>query len=193
MFKNKNTLKGFLSIATFLIALLILVFMSAPAVNIYNNSHSCLEIINGYQMDAPKIKATSFSFLNLIPYLILAVVLTFEYLKYAVSIFDNRITRICMSVGFLIIGVMFLFGRYMVNYIEPNMAYNKAPKTIGWGAIIQVIVSFICAILCAIDAVVEFEPESDEEPNQEIKNDIEDLKASYIEEMKKINEKQDEQ
>ena len=65
-------------------------------------------------------------------------------------------------------------------------AFNKYPKEMAWGTIIQVIVSFICAIFCAIDAIVEFEPEVEEATNEETKNEIEDLKATYIEEMKDI-------
>ena len=190
MFKNKNTLKGFLSIATFIIALLILVFMSAPAIYVGNKSYTCLEIVKGYAYSG--IKVTSFSFLNLIPYLLLVVLLVFEYLKYAIDKLNNRITRICMSVGFVIIGVMFILGKYMINNLNEG-AFNKYPKEIAWGAVIQIIVAFICAILCAIDAVVEFEPEIEDNSNEETKNEIEDLKATYIEEMKKINNKNDDE
>ncbi len=193
MFKNKNSLKGFLTILTFVIALIILVFMSAPGVKILDKTHTCLELVGGYQMDAPKIKVTTFSFLNLIPYLLLVILLVFEYLKYIFSIFDNRATRICMSVGFIVVGVMFLFGRYMVNTIEDDMPYNKLPREIGWGAIIQVTVAFICAILSAVDAIVEFEPEEEEIDNSETKAEIEDLKTAYIEEMKKLNDKNEDE
>ena len=189
MFKNKNTLKGFLSIATFLVALLILVFMSAPAMYIRNESYTCLQMISGYTYW--NMRLADFSFLNLIPYILLVILLVFEYLKYTIKIFDNRVTRICMSVGFVIIGVMLLFSRYMTNTIDT--AFEKYAKEIGWGTILQVIVSFICAIFCAIDAIVEFEPEIEEESNEEIKNEIEDLKATYIEEMKKVNNKNDDE
>lgn len=190
MFKNKNTLKGFLSIATFIIALLILVFMSAPAIHVGNETYTCLDIVKGYAYSGTKV--TGFSFLNLIPYLLLVVLLVFEYLKYTIAIFDNRATRICMSVGFVIIGVMFILAKYMINNLNEG-AFNKYPKEIAWGTIIQVIVAFICAILCAIDAIVEFEPEIEEESNEETKNEIEDLKATYIEEMKKVNNKNDDE
>ena len=190
MFKNKNTLKGFLSIATFLVALLILVFMSAPAIYVGKESYTCLEVVNGYAYSG--IKVTGFSFLNLIPYILLAVLLVFEYLKYTITIFDNRITRICMTVGFVIVGTMFLLSRYMINNLNEG-AFNKYPKEMAWGTIIQVIVSFICAIFCAIDAIVEFEPEVEEATNEETKNEIEDLKATYIEEMKKVNNKNDDE
>ncbi|MCR5647506.1 MAG: hypothetical protein K6F81_04425, partial [Acholeplasmatales bacterium] len=92
-----------------------------------------------------------------------------------------------------VVGVMFLFGRYMVNTIEDDMPYNKLPREIGWGAIIQVTVAFICAILSAIDAIVEFEPEEEEIDNSETKAEIEDLKTAYIEEMKKINDKNEDE
>lgn len=196
MFQNKNTLKGFLSIATFLIALLILVFMSAPGFTTGNDSYTCLELVNGFKLLKNSKNVAGFSFLNLIPYLLLVIVLVFEYLKYAVNIFNNRTTRICMSVACIIMGVMFLFGRYMINYYDPTKSYadpTVVPRTIGWGAVIQVIVSFVCAIFCAIDAIVEFEPEVEAEQESETQAEIEDLKATYIEEMKKINNKNDDE
>lgn len=191
MFKNKNTLKGFLSIATFIIALLILVFMSAPAIKLgEKTTYTCLEIVKGYAYRG--INVTGFSFPNLIPYLLLIILLVFEFLKYAIDKLNNRITRICMSVGFVIVGVMFILGKYMVNSLNGG-AINTINKEIGWGAVIQIIVAFICAILCAIDAIVEFEPEIEDNSNEETKNEIEDLKATYIEEMKKINNKNDDE
>lgn len=190
MFKNKNSLKGFLSIATFLIALLILVFMSAPAIYIGKQSYTCLEIVTGYAYFGTKV--TGFSFLNLIPYVLLVILLAFEYLKYIFDIFNNRTTRICMTIGFVIIGVMFILSKYMINSLNEG-AINKYPKEIGWGTIIQTIVAFICAILSAVDAIVEFEPEIEEDSNSETKNEIEDLKAKYIEEMKKTENKNDDE
>ena len=71
--------------------------MSAPAIYVGKESYTCLEIVKGHAYSG--IKVTSFSFLNLIPYLLLVVLLVFEYLKYTLTIFDNRITRICMSVN----------------------------------------------------------------------------------------------
>lgn len=183
MFKNKNTLKGFLTIMTFLIALLILVFMSAPGIKIGNNTHSCLELVNGYKFGSTKM--TGFSFLNLLPYIILVILLVFEYLKYVVNIFNNRTTRIVMTIAFVIIGVMFFLSKFMVNDVNPGAGYNKYPKEIAWGSIVQAIVAFICAILSACDAIVDFEYEDNKTVTTS--SDINDLKREYAEELKKFN------
>lgn len=190
LFNNKNTLKGFLTISTFLISLLILVFMSAPAIHVADKTYSALEMVTGYKFGNTKMYG--FSFVNLIPYILLGIILVFEYLKYIVSIFNNRTTRIIMTVGFVIIGVMLILSKYMLNDINPGAGFNKLPKETAWGTILQASIAFLCAILSAIDAIADFEViESND--NDNVSNEVDDLKNQYIEELKKINKTDEEE
>lgn len=189
LFNNKNTLKGFLTISTFLISLLILVFMSAPAIHVSDKTYTALEMISGYSLN--KTKMYGFSFVNLIPYIILGIILIFEYLKYIINIFNNRTTRIIMTIGFVIIGVMLLLSKYMLNDINPGAGFNILPKETAWGTILQASIAFVCAIFSAIDAIVEFEDENNHVEN--ISNEVDDLKSQYIEELKKINKTDEEE
>lgn len=184
---TKNGLKALFSILQFLIALVILILLSSPALNWYDKSFSAMDVIGGFSNGTGsnlKIVA-EFSFLNLLPYLLLAICLIGVFLKYAFNIFDNKITRIIIIVLYITIGIMLLLSKYMLNKVNnTGVIYDLEYYSVAGGAITQAIIAFICAGLGVADLLIKAEIE--DEPLDD--NEVNDLKNEYINLLKEQKE-----
>ena len=204
---SKNSIKTLASILQFVIALLIVVFINAPALTYASESQtaSARELFTGYSFafgQSKNIRVTEFSFLNLIPYILLGIALVADFVKYAIrevaikeeserlstekAIKIYKIMSISIFATYIVIALMIFFGSFMVNEIDnlkdaSSTIYKlHQARVIAWGAIVQGIIAVICAGLGALDAFLPFELEfvdEYEENIDDVKDEVNDLKA----------------
>ena len=215
---NKNGLKTLFSILQFVLALLIVVFINAPALTWASGDQtaSAREIFTGYYFafggSSRTVRVTEFSFLNLIPYILLGLALVADFVKYAIreiaiketsetistekAIKIYKIMSISIFASYVVIALMLFLGSFMVNEVDNlKEGYSTIYKlhqtrVIAWGAIVQGAVAVVCACLGAADAFIPFELEyvdEDEETISDVKDDVDDLKAELAKQAELYN------
>ncbi|MCR5112678.1 MAG: hypothetical protein K6A63_01935 [Acholeplasmatales bacterium] len=215
---NKNSLKTLFSILQFVVALLIVIFINAPALTWASGDQtaSAREMFTGYYFafggSSRTVRVTEFSFLNLIPYILLGLALVADFVKYAIreiaiketseriptdkAIKIYKIMSISIFATYVVIALMIFFGVFLVNEVDnlkdaSSTIYRlHQSRVIAWGAIVQGCVAVFCAAIGAADAFIPFELEyvdEDEEDIEDVKDDVVDLKAELAKQAELYN------
>lgn len=176
---SNDSKKGLLSILQFITALVILVLLSAPAVSFYNDqSFNTMDVIGGFavKFSSRNIKVTEFSFMNLLPYILIGLCLVGVFLKYAFDKLNNRKFRIVIVVLYVIAGILLFMPNLLMNRVNGSgVIYDLSNYSITGATIARGIIAFVCAGLGIIDIIIPEDQYEEAEPDHE----IDDLKKQY--------------
>lgn len=127
-----------------------LIMLFLPAINVGDTqtTYSGLQVIFGYKNGETILK---FSFLNLLPYLLIIVGIVFLIL-YSINS-TNYFLALCSAIAFIVAGILFFCT---ISFTIPVVEVMKESFSLGIGAILGGIFSLIVGVAYLINASIIF-------------------------------------
>ena len=163
---------------------------SANGVKMVKQNYNAIEVIFGCRRDkmtstgtktVGSLKTLGFSFMNLLPHILICASLLLLILKLFINKLFNKYVEVSCAIMMVLAGFLLFFAHKFANFMGDSAQYKhlalKDTFHLGWAAIFFGVVTLVCGILLILSTVFAFKQE----------------KLDNDEEIEEMNEKQEKQ